>query len=209
LVGIGFVSIHNRLGSIHERMAFLAEFADRFSRYVQSGGQDDSLYVELTQRIVRMQREVGNHGVVAHYRPPFASVSYNSYPVLLNMLPEYQRSANDWALRSQAVQYANGVRDVLLRYSGSLGEAEADLLKDLHNPLAWFRDGVRIVLASPFDLLRSFGVLSSSAAFAITGSDILRVAAGIVALITLGAAIVQILSGWEASSALVQKVLHL
>jgi len=190
-------------------MVFLAEFADRFSRYVQSGGQDDSLYVELTQRIVRMQREVGSHGVVAHYRPPFASVSYNSYPVLLNMLPEYQRSANDWALRSQAVQYANGVRDVLLRYSGSLGEAEADLLKDLHNPLAWFRDGVRIVLASPFDLLRSFGVLSSSAAFAITGSGILRVAAGVVALITLGAAIVQILSGWEASSALVQKVLHL
>lgn len=147
LLGLGFFATLRRLSRIVERQEFLGEFAGRFVRYVNGGAQDEALYVELTQRVNRMQRELGHHGIMAMYQPPFASYAFRDYQIIVNMLPQYRQAANDEILRrSQAPQYADALRDVLVRYSGSLQELEADARRDLKSPLVWFREGVRRLL---------------------------------------------------------------
>jgi hypothetical protein len=183
--------------AILERKAFLREFMSLFGRYFQSNGQDEALYVELTQRLSRMQRQIGGHGILYMFRPPFANFAYRDFPILLNLLPEYRTSANDWALRSQASHYASAIRDCLLRYSGSLEELEADSRSELKNPFIWFREGVRTFLALPFRLLRSLGILSGETESEIRSSKLARIGAGVLALVTLAAGIVQIVTGWD------------
>jgi hypothetical protein len=206
LLALGFVVAIRRLLLILKRHEFLTEFADRFMRYVNGGGQDEALYVELTQRVSRMQRELGHHGVMAMYRPPFANYAFRDYQILVNMLPEYRQAANDPILqRNQAPQYADAMRDVLVRYSGSLQELESDARRELKSPLAWFREGVRTVLSLPLVALRELGILSPSLSASILGSGLLKVGAGVVALVTLIAGLVQILTGWDAAVALINK----
>jgi len=202
---LGFFLVRRRLLHVLERRAFLHEFADRFARYVESGGRNDVLYAELTERVGRMQRELGGYGVMASYRPPFANYAHRNYQVVINMLPEYRQAATQWRMESQAAQYASAIRDVLLRYSGTLGELEDNAWKDLRSPVVWFRESVRAILASPFQLLTSLGILSSSIGAGLIGSGILRVASGLVALIALFAGIVQIITGWDATVAFVMK----
>ncbi len=204
LLGTGVVVSLRRVSHVAERQDFLNEFAEKFMRFVGGGGLDETLYIELTQRVSRMQREVGDHGVMALYRPPFASYGLRNYQILVNMLPEYRGAANDPILqRSQARQYADTIRDVLVRYSGSLQEYEKDVRSDAKNPLVWFREGVRAVLSLPLIVLRELGVLSAGASASLLGSGVIRVGAGLVAFVTLIAALVQILTGWEAVLAIV------
>ncbi len=184
----------------------MTEFADLFMRYVNGGGQDEALYVELTKRISRMQRELGHHGVMAMYQPPFANYAFRDYQIIVNMLPEYRRAAKDEILRrNQAPQYADAMRDVLVRYSGSLQERESDVRGDLRSPLVWFREGVRAVLSLPLVALRELGILSPSLSASILGSGLLKVGTGVVALVTLIAGLVDILTGWAAAVALIHK----
>jgi hypothetical protein len=206
LAGYGLVISCRRLRAILARKSFLHDFAERFSRYLQSHGQDDTLYVELTQRVGRMQMELGPHGIMAMYRPPFANYAYTNFQVLINLLPEFRQAAASWGLENQARQHADTIRDVLLRYSGDLDTIEQSARSDLRNPVVWFREGVGGVLSIPFRLLGSLGILTPSIESAITGSVLLRLASGVVALITLLAAIVQILTGWEASIAFLRKL---
>jgi hypothetical protein len=197
LFAIGFIGIRRSLLATLRRRAFLGEFLTLFGRYVQSGAQDEAIYVELTHRLVRMQREIGAHGMMAMFRPPFASVAYKNYPILINMLPEYRRSANDWALHGQALEYASAIRDALLRYSGSIDELEEDDRTEIKNPVAWFREGMRDLVALPFTILQSLGILSSATTSGIARSAIIRTGSGLLALVTLIAGLVQILAGWD------------
>ena len=70
LLTLGFVVALRRVSRARGRQDFLTEFADRFIRYVNGGGKDEALYVELTQRVSRMQRELGHHGIMAMYPSP-------------------------------------------------------------------------------------------------------------------------------------------
>jgi hypothetical protein len=153
-----------------------------------------------------MQREIGPSGVMAMYRPPHMNYAFSDYQVIVNMLPDYRQAARDWALQGLAPQYAATLRDCLVRYSGNLKEVENDARKELNNPLIWLREGVRSVLASPINLLTSLGILPRSLGAGIVGSGLLRVLAGIVALITLAAALVQIITGWDATMTFLQRL---
>jgi hypothetical protein len=209
LIGIlllGLVTTLWRLSRIIERANFLNEFTTKFGRYVHSQGEDESLYVELTGLATRMQRELGAYGIMAMYRPPFAGFAYRNYPVILNMLPEYRETSGDPILqRNQAPQYASAIRDVLIRYSGALSEREADVRKELRNPLIWFREGVKAILATPVVLLETFGILTPERSATLIGSGLLRIGAGVIALIGLAAALVQIITGWDATIAFVRR----
>ena len=205
-LALGLVVTIRRLSRVHERQDFLKDFADRFTRYASGGGKDEALYAELTQRVNRMQRDLGSHGTMAMYRPPFATYAFRDYQVLVNMLPEYRQAANDFILqRNQAPQYADAIRDVLLRYSGGLQQLENDKRRDLRNPLVWFREGVRTLVSFPFVALRELGVLSPSFSASILGSGLLKVASGVVAVVTLIAGLVQILTGWDTIVGLIDK----
>jgi hypothetical protein len=97
------------------------------------------------------------------------------------------------------------MRDALLRYSGGLKEFESDLRRELKNPLIWFREAVRALLSAPLVALRELGVLSPALSSSILGSGLVKVGSGVIALITLIAALVQILTGWGSVVALVDK----
>jgi hypothetical protein len=198
VLAIGFIGLRRTLLVVRERKAYLHEFSRLFGEYVKSGAQDERIYVELTQRVMRMQGEMGALGMMSMFRPAFANFAYRNYAILPNMLPDYRQYANDWALRSQAVQYASTIRDALVRYSGTLDEVEADVLKELKNPLTWFSEGTRALVATPFKVLRSVGVLSEAQEAGISGSALLRIGSGILALVGLAAGLVQIITGWDA-----------
>lgn len=189
---------------MNQRQAYLAEFVQLFGQYVQSDAKDDAAYTELMRRVTRMQAEMGSHGMMAMFRPAFANVAYKNYAILPNMLPEYRHYAGDWALRGQASQYASVIRDALLRYSGTLDEVASDVRVELRNPIIWFRNGVRAIVAAPFALLRSLGIISEARETDLTSSVVLKVGSGILALITLVAGLVQIATGWETSVAFVR-----
>jgi hypothetical protein len=153
-----------------------------------------------------MQRELGGHGIMAMFKPPFANVEYRDYQVVVNMLPEYRQAAGDFILqRNQAPQYASAIRDVLVRYSGVLSEAQEDVRGELRNPLVWFREGVRAILATPVKVLENFGILTPETSATVTASRLLRVASGVVALVGLIAALVQIVTGWDATLAFLRR----
>jgi hypothetical protein len=207
ILATGYVTLRRALAAVKERQQFLADFSVLFGKYVQSNAQDESTHVELMRRVTRMQREMGHHGVMAMFRPPFAGVAYRNYEILPNMLPEYRTNASDWVLHSQASQYASLISDALLRYSGAIDEAESDIRREIRNPIAWFRDGVRAIVAAPFLLLQSLGVLSASQALGVTSSTIVRIGSGLLAFITLVAGFVQIATGWDTASSFVHRLL--
>ena len=199
ILGTGFGTLRRTLAALDDRQVFLSEFVQLFAKYVQSNAQDEATYVELVRRVTRMQAEIGGHGMMALFRPAFANFAYKNYAILPNMLPDYRRYAADWALRGQADQYASSIRDALLRYSGTLDEAEPDVHRELRNPIIWFRKGMRAIVASPFALLRSLGILSATQEAGLTASAALRVGSGILALIALVAGLIQIATGWDAT----------
>jgi hypothetical protein len=163
----------------------------------------------VLQRVTRMQREIGSHGVAAVYRPPFANYIVRDFDMLTNFLPLYRQSTQDWVLRNQAAQYADPRRDALLRYSGSLNDWAVAARGDLRKPIAWFRQGVRTVIASPVSLLASLGVVSFRTASRITDSWLTRMTSGLIGIVTLVAAAVQIIVGWDYTIAFIVKhVLH-
>jgi hypothetical protein len=108
MLTLGLMVALRRLSRVRARQDFFTEFAERFMRYVNGGGQDEALYVELTQRVSRMQRELGHHGIMTMYRPPYANYAFRDYDIIVNMLPQYRQAAHDDILQlSQAPQYAH------------------------------------------------------------------------------------------------------
>jgi hypothetical protein len=79
--------------------------------------------------------------------------------------------------------YAHMVNDALMRYLGSLDEAARDCRAEMHNPFIWLREGTRILIAIPFNLLSWFGILGSATVSGITASHAFKAIAGITGLV--------------------------
>jgi hypothetical protein len=181
------------------------EFLERLSRYVQSEGRDGEAYGWMTERSIRMQRELGAAGVFAAYRPPFANFQYTNYPILLNMLPDLRNALDDEILgRGQvARQYATTIGDVLVRHVGTLREADADLVRAIRNPIIWFREGIRAIVTVPIQLIGWLGALSEGTVAHLAGSRPISLISAIVAIASFVSAIMGIVLGWNEFSKLV------
>ena len=91
------------------------------------------------------------------------------------------------------------IDDVLNKYAGRLQEWGEQLDREAANPVVWFREGVQTLLLLPAFVLRSLGLLPASSS--VTTGLLGRIVSGIVSLVVLVAALVQIVSGWDSTLA--------
>jgi hypothetical protein len=200
---IGFVRLVRRRSRVQSRISFASEFSERFVRYANSGASDEQLYIELTSRVSRMQREMGSYGVLGAYKPPGGAYMIKNYPLLLNALPEMRQYGTDGFLGPRFVpELAAMIRDSIIRYTSSLGEADDHAVVELRNPIVWFAEGCRFILAAPLRVLGSLGI-GTGIMERIANGGTVKLLAGIIALLGAIASIVTIATGWDATKALI------
>ena len=205
--GLGLVHLLRWKARVRSRIVSASEFAERFINYANSGARNEREYVELTSRVSRMQREMGSYGILDRYKPAGASYMIRNYPLLMNALPEMQQYASDDFLGPRLVpQLATMVRDALIRYESWLKEVDEKAGAELRNPIVWFAEGCRVIVAAPLRMLGSLGI-ASGAMGRIAESGVVRLIAGIAALLAAVASLVTIATGWDSAKSLLERVL--
>ena len=207
---IGFVQVYNRHSGVVEKIDFAVEYRNKFvkftnkyfqthDRYSRSSDFDGELYVWLTMNVSKIQNYVGSFGVVS-YKPASQNYMINNYQIIINTIPKF-REGRVWNFDVGAVD------DCLLRYIGYLKEYSKDTLKNLRNPIVWFREGFRKILSVPIFILSWFGIISNRTVNSITDSLIYKVIAGLFALVTLVSGLVTIVVGYEQTLEFVSRLL--
>lgn len=207
---IGFVQVSNRHSRVVKKIDFageyrnkFVEFADKYfqtyDRYSRSGDFDGELYVWLTINVSKIQNYVGSFGVMS-YRPAFQNYMINNYQIIINTIPKF---------REGQVENSDvgAVDDCLLRYIGYLEEYSKDTLKNLRNPIVWFREGFREILSVPIFILSWFGIISNRTVNSIKDSLFYKVISGLIALVTLVSGLVTIVIGHENTLSILQKLI--
>lgn len=207
---VGFTQVYNRHSRVIAKLDFADEYRNKFVKfankyfqnYVQwsrSGKLDSDLYVWLTMNVSKMQGNLGSMGVM-EYIAPFQSYKVSNYQIVINTIPKFR----DGNVQNFDV---NIVDDCLLRYIGYMEEYRKDTLRNLRNPIVWFRIGFREVISIPFFILNWFGIISNQTVNFIKDSLIYKVIAGLIALITLVSGIVTIILGYDQTIEFVHKLL--
>jgi|688.fasta_scaffold431154_2 hypothetical protein len=197
---IGFVQVYSRHSRIEKKISFAGEYRNKFvefsnryfenyDRWSRSGSFDGEQYVWLTMNVSKMQGNLGTFGVM-DYIAPFQTYKVTNYQIVINTIPKFRDgSVKDFDI--------NSVDDCLLRYIGYLEEYSKDTLKNLRNPIVWFREGFREVLSIPIFILNWFGIISNRTVNSIKDSLIYKVISGLIALVTLVSGLVTIVVGYD------------
>ena len=153
----------------------------------------------LVHRGGKMQLELGPDGKMV-YREPFGGPIWPEYEVLTNLVPKLRDEQLQGGLSGAGPLYdqaASVCQDVLIRHDGRLQDTEERLRRDLLNPFPLLRRGVEFVVTLPLLLLVWSGLMRYTAVLEVTETGPGRAFTGIATLITLLAAVVQILVGWD------------
>jgi hypothetical protein len=200
VIGIGRNRWRGR--ELDERAKRLNQFRDRLVAYIDSQGKDAQAYAELTATVERLQREAGSAAVVSRYRPAYRDEVYHNFEILINILPSLHREVSAGGLRIDERlirEYVTILDSTLNRYAGRLREWAEQLDRDALNPLVWFREGIRALLLLPTFLLRSLGLWPRGWSPSVGSSGLFQVISAIVSFVFLVAALVQIVTGWDAT----------
>lgn len=178
---------------------FASSFLEKLVEYFNGRGADEDGYVWLTQRSVRMQRLLDQIGIVVSFRPPRSRVSYSNYPIILNLLPLLHQEwhATSLSHSNDAVinKYMLDMRDAVIRYIGTLEDDDTRFQRAIRNPVAWYREGVQLVLLSPLLLLAGLGIIAVERVWRLSRLPLLRLTGGVLALIGLVSSCVTITLG--------------
>jgi hypothetical protein len=207
---IGFVQVYNRHSRVVKKIDFAGEYRNKFvdfankyfqtyDRYSRSGDFDGKLYVWLTMNVIKIQSNLGTFGVM-DYIAPFQTYRVSNYQIVINTIPKFRDgSVKDFDI--------NSVDDCLLRYIGYLKEYSKDTLKNLRNPIVWFREGFREILSVPIFILSWFGIISNRTVNSIKDSLIYKVISGLIALVTLVSGLVTIVVGYDQTLEFVNRLI--
>lgn len=199
---VGFVNVYKRHSRVVTKIDFAGEYRNKFvefankyfqtyDRFSRSGDFDGELYVWLTMNVSKIQNYVGSFGVMS-YKPAFQNYMFNNYQIIINTIPKFREG--------QVENLDVGaVDDCLLRYVGYLEEYSKETLKNLRNPIVWFREGFREILSVPIFILSWFGIISNRTVNSIKDSLTYKVIAGFIALVTLVSGLVTIIVGFDST----------
>jgi len=203
---LGLIRLICDKSRISEEIAFSEEFMYKLKAYVESQGRDSESYAWLTHRSSKMQKQMGAYGIYASYRPPYANFQYTKYPIILNMLPELRKTLEDSVLSrgDLAHQYAVSVQESIIRYAGVMEDRESEFLKGIRNPVIWFREGIRIIVALPLTILEWLGALSEKSASSLISSHAFRLFSAFISIVSFVSAVMGIALGWEQFNAMVK-----
>ena len=207
---VGFLDVYNRHSTVIENIVFAREYREKFVDFAnkysktfgrgdRSGDFDGEIYVWLTMNVSKIQGLVGGFGVMS-YKPAFQNYLIDNYQIIINTLPKFRAG--------QVENFDIGaVDDCLLRYIGHLKEYEKVTLKNLKNPIIWFREGFRAIFSFPLLILNWFGVFSSSSIKSIMNSAIYKIIAGFLALVSLVSGLVTIIVGYDQTIGFINRFL--
>lgn len=207
---IGFVQVYNHHSKIAKKIDFALEYRNKFiefsnkylatyDRSSRTGDFDGQLYIWLTMNVSQIQNYVGSFGVMS-YKPAFQNYIVNNYQIIINTIPKFREG--------QIESFDIGaVDDCLLRYIGYLEEYSKDTLKNLKNPIVWFREGCREILSIPISILSWFGIISNRTVNSIKNNLIYKVITGLIALVTLLSSVVTIIVGYNQTLEFINRLL--
>ncbi len=190
--------IRSRL-RISTEIDFASEFLQKINAYIDSNGRDNKAYGWLLHRSTKMQMQMGHLGFYATYRPPYANFHHSNYPIILNMLPELRKALEDDYSRNGdlANQYALSIQEAIIRYAGVMEDRESEIVKSIRNPVVWFREGIRIIVALPLSILKWLGALTEKSFIALTSSKVFHLIAAVVSVVSFVSAFMGIALGWD------------
>ena len=205
---IGFIQvlrIHLRTKIEHEFgseyrnkfIEFATKYSENYNRRSQSGNFDGELYVWLTKNVSKIQIIVGYFGIMDYITPSYIIPDYQ---IIINTIPKFRKGK----IENFDVNY---VDDCLLRYIGYIEERSNETIKNLKNPIIWFRTGFQEIISIPLFVLNWFGIFSKNRVNSIIESAIYKIFTGIIALITLLSGIVTIIQGKEKTIEFINKIL--
>lgn len=206
VLSLGLLSLIREKSHVSEDIAFSDEFMHKLKAYVESNGRDNEPYAWLTHRSSKMQKILGAYGVYASYRLPYANLQYQNYPIILNILPELRKTLEDKFLSrgGLAQQYAFSLQETIIRYGGVLEDRENEFFKSIRNPVVWFREGIRIIVALPLSILEWFGILSEKSVSALISSKAFRLCTAFFGIVSFVSAVMGIALGWEQFQAMLK-----
>ena len=206
---IGFYQIFKRIKSFNEKYTFAIEYLDALKSYLESNGQDIQSYSWLINRSNKMQNQMGSQGLLGFYRPPYQNYGIPNYPIILNMLPDLRTALSDSFLsRSLASQYANALQEAIVRHIGSIEDAINNQKKYFRNPIVWLRQGIRMLLSLPANLLNWLGIITITAVNKYNSSIFFKILYSIITIVGLVSAIITIVMGWNQFLSIIISVIH-
>jgi len=220
LIGLVIIGFVRRLVSalktakrIETTDHYRSEFIDFINELFEKRLFNNKKYYKLTSTVSEMQAEMGSDGVFAYVQDPLHNMAMRNYPLLVNFLPELRNYLSESYTGSSIVQEnyiykANSCDDMFIRHIGVLEASLKQLRKKLINPIDCFAYGVRTILTTPIYIISSFGLLTASFARKISNSLIVRIIAGVIALIGFAASVVTIIIGWEQFYGIVKSWLY-
>jgi len=194
---LGVSSIIRDYFTIHKKYIFTTEYFETLKAYIQSNGQDVEKYSWLTRKSSKIQTLMGSFGLV-DYKPAAQNYIYKNYQLIVNGLGELRSYYNDnYVFSRLANEMSQTLQEALIRYIGVLEEHRDFYISQLKNPIIWFREGVRVIIALPINLLSWFGIINPLAVATITTNIIFRFFSGIIAFLTFLGTIVTLVVGWN------------
>lgn len=204
LLGLGSREILGRLSIIVKKMEFANRYSNQLLKFVDSNGQDFEVFEWLIRKSHKMQIQLGSKGILAFYRPAYSTGQYQNYPVLPNMLTEL-RDAYTFSDPELPNKLAIIIYEIILGHVGKLDDVLEELRSQIKNPVIWFREGIRTILAFPALLLVWLGLIGARFAQRVTNNLLFKILAGIVAAIGLFASVMTIILGWSAFLDVIRK----
>ncbi|MDF1611111.1 hypothetical protein, partial [Stygiobacter electus] len=197
ILGIGFIDLFLEVKNYSDKHSFAMDFLEKYTNYIKSKGESDEDYVWLTLRAERMQNQLGSSGVM-NYKMAGSLKFISNYPIILNFLPEIRNEFSDGYINKSNFEFTiNTVRDTLLRHIGFIEDTKKDYDKQIVNSLAWFRNGVLLIVLFPIKILNQFGLLSNLSYSKVKSSKIFKILASLISIIGFVSSIMSIILGWN------------
>ena len=192
IILIGFWGVYTKYSSNKEKNEFAEDYRHNFVSFANKYNKNDfdnELYVWLTKNIDKIQTEIGIYGL-SDYKPPHSNRIIRDYPIILNTVPQFREGrAHEFDIGS--------VNDSLLRYLGVLEIHRENKLKELKNPLIWFRTGFQKVISLPILLLYSFGIITERTVNRIVESSVFKLISGLTGFILTLYGIFCLITDWD------------
>ena len=186
IVGIWRIAV--RLVGARRQVRLTNAFRERFDAFVNSSGEDTAAYERLAFLAERMANAMGPHGLV-DATPPFSGRSAKKFVTVLQFIPELRMHFADergggYGVGNDGASWIyHTIDDALIRFLGALDATTKSSAKKLFNPVAWLSEGAERVVALPFYVAGSFGMIEAGRATEIEQRTAFRAVAGLAALL--------------------------
>ena len=185
LAAIGIIGLIYDLCSLKMQKRFGKKYLSKYKQLRYSSTFDEKCYQWLLHKLDRMQTEMGEYGIIDHYKPAYSANVIPNYLALRNTLQNIKTPIADLA----------GTQALLERYIGALDNQISKKWKEMFNPLAWLTRAVRLIVCDgPLWIFRSIGLISDNTQNKIRNHSLVT---RIVGAITFLGSLASIVSGWN------------